>query len=1056
LARFNFFLEQDGHSAMDVDTIKLYLDDPKAAGPWLKSQGIVDKKAGHTNLVEIANQGVTLDLLAIVCELLEKFLPDCPDSDMALRNLNRYWAVSRNPLSMGTLFQRDPETLRVLLQIFSNSQHLSDQLVNDPESLDLIRLSQGMPISREELVGELTAEVDLLKNNALVLGAIRRFKYRETLRIAFGDIIREQSLQTVTRQISFVADAIMEAALLWAWRATETKWGTPRTSDGRRCAVVVLAMGKLGGVELNYSSDIDLIVLFEEDGQTDSPRPIPNTDFFTYLVRDFAKLMTEVTDMGMAYRVDLRLRPEGSRGPLAMSVPNALRYYDSRGRTWERQAMIKARPAAGDLALGQRFLKNLESWIYRRYLSAADISGIKLLKRRIEKRAHKDGIDKRDVKLGLGGIRDIEFVIQFLQLLNGANSPKLHTANTLEAIAQLEQSGCLTHQERMFLEENYAFLRKVEHRLQIMFDLQTHLLPEGSQEMHKLAFRLGFVDTPKQSALEAFESEYNNRTELNRKILDHLLHDAFTDDGENRPESDLVLDPNPSEEQIAQVLGQYGFQDVQRTYRNLCALGEENIRFLSTRRCRHFLASIAPKLLEQIALTPDPDSTLINLDKATTSIGGKGILWELFSFNLPSLQLFVELCAYSPYLYGILTSNPGMIDELMDSLVLDRLPGRKQLGNLLSHLCGATENPERILHSFKNDQILRVGVRDILGKEDILVTTKTLSAIAETCLSEIATREYDRLTEKYGVPMIDPSKGGSSKQSRPCELIILGMGKLGGREMNYHSDLDVVFIYEADGFTQPANSNNISGETTNQHFFFELGQRIIKSASRLTEQGRLYEIDARLRPTGKSGPLAIPLAELERYFLKGDGQLWERQALCKARVVFGSERAAKSAMRTVHRSALNHPWKKADASAIREMRARQVEKATDDDIKRGPGGMVDIEFTVQMLQLKYGRRNANIRSANTLDALHRLHEANLLPDEDYYFFSAGYRALRTVESRLHLISTSGQSRLPEDPTERQRLTHLLGYSGPDCLIDDCLQYQKEIRERFDQIFDKMS
>ena len=505
---------------------------------------------------------------------------------------------------------------------------------------------------------------------------------------------------------------------------------------------------------MNYSSDIDLIFLCENDGATDGPRPVSNLEFFDLVAREIVRLLTEKTELGGVYRVDMRLRPEGARGPMVMGVESALAYYDTRGRTWERQAYIKARPVAGDLSLGNEFLAALWPWVYRRYLSHADISGIKALKRRIEQQTLDLGGGVRDVKTGRGGIRDIEFVIQFLQLLNGGDLPEVRTGNTLEALARLEHAGCLSSLERSILEENYTFLRQIEHRLQIMLDLQTHLLPADHGELHKLALRMGYAATGEHSAMEAFLHDYRGKTGLNRKILDHLLHDAFSDDRQTQAEVDLVLDPDPPPERIDEVLGKYRFRDVRQAYRNLMSLGEERIRFLSTRRCRHFLAAIAPQLLAAIAETADPDSTLVNLDQVSGSLGGKGVLWELFRFNPPSLRLYVELCAYSPYLSGILTGNPGMIDSLMDSLVLDKLPTREGLGRTLAELCRAAEDPDPILQSFKNDQQLCVGVRDILGKDDVQATTGALSDVAESCLAEIAAREQERLVARFGRPHV--------------------------------------------------------------------------------------------------------------------------------------------------------------------------------------------------------------------------------------------------------------------------------------------------------------
>ncbi len=317
------------------------------------------------------------------------------------------------------------------------------------------------------------------------------------MRIAYGDIIRQLSLKTVTNQISYLADAVLEAALHAARRKLLAQRGTPLGPDGRPARFVVLAMGKLGGLELNYSSDIDLLFLYDYDGKTDGQRPITNEEFFDQLARELVRLTTERTELGSVYRVDLRLRPEGERGPMVISMESALNYYDLRGRTWERQALIKARPVAGSRELGEEFLQRLTPWIFRRYLTATDIAGIKALKRRIEQQTRQARADERNVKTGHGGIRDVEFVIQFLQLLNGATLPEVRTANTLEAIARLEQVGCLTNQERSLLEENYSFLRKIEHRLQIMFDLQTHLLPQND-ELRKLALRMDYADKPEK------------------------------------------------------------------------------------------------------------------------------------------------------------------------------------------------------------------------------------------------------------------------------------------------------------------------------------------------------------------------------------------------------------------------------------------------------------------------------------------------------------------------------------------------------------------------------
>ncbi|HZZ28084.1 MAG TPA: hypothetical protein VFE46_08785, partial [Pirellulales bacterium] len=549
--------------SMEIDQLRQYLDHPQEAGRWLGAWKLDDVDRAHAALLRMAVAGIPLDLLANMCEQLAEQLPRLSDPDMALNNLDRFVATVRNPLSIATLFERDREGLPILLQIFSTSQYLSDLLVTDSEAYDLLRMTEGQPVARNVLIDELCSEVAALNDEKGVMTALRRFKRRETLRIAYGDIIRGQRLEIVTAQISYLADAIVEAAYRFARASLERKRGVPRGPDRQRCRFAVLAMGKLGGGELNYSSDIDLIFLYEAEGATDGQRSLANVEFFDRLARDIIKLLTELTPLGAAYRVDLRLRPEGQHGPTVPNLESALHYYDVSGRTWERQAFLKARAAAGDADFGQEFLNRLEPWVYRRYLSRADIAGIKALKRRIEHHVKTEGADLRNVKTGHGGIRDIEFTIQFLQLLSGGDLPELRTGNTLEAIALLEGGGCLTGQERGILEENYAFLRKTEHRLQLMFDLQTHLLPTSNQELRRLAIRMGYSDTPDKPALDAFTADYKQRTVLNRKILDHLLHDAFGEEDKPEPEVDLVLDPDPQPEHISGVLGRYPFHDSQ-------------------------------------------------------------------------------------------------------------------------------------------------------------------------------------------------------------------------------------------------------------------------------------------------------------------------------------------------------------------------------------------------------------------------------------------------------------------------------------------------------------
>ena len=356
------------------------------------------------------------------------------------------------------------------------------------------------------------------------------------------------------------------------------------------------------------------------------------------------------------------------------------------------------------------------------------------------------------------------------------------------------------------------------------------------------------------------------------------------------------------------------------------------------------------------------------------------------------------------------------------------------------------------MHSFKNSQHLRVGVRDILGKDDIRATTAALSDVAQVCLKQIALRQYDRLAVKYGHPTLvaGPLAG------KRCEPVILGMGKFGGREPNYHSDLDVIFVYEGDGSTHHSGRNvrnDTSTTTTNQHFFGEFGQRIVKAAGMVGPHGRLYEVDARLRPTGRSGAMATSFDEFARYFSEGHAQLWERMALCKTRVVFGDPEAADRAMDVVTHAAFGPEWQPEHADEIRRMRLRLQETASVRNLKRGPGGIVDVEFLVQMLQLRHGGEHESIRAPGTLDALDRLLAANLLAEEDYALLADGYRFLRNAEARIRLMNAAGRHEMPEDSDDLEKLARLLRCDRPQQVEDRWRDVSGLIRACFERYVD---
>ncbi len=997
------------------------LSDPTTARLWLGGLGVRDPERGYRDLQDLAASGLPPEAFDGLIGQLASALPRCSDPGMALTNLERFASSGPEGRAAIEALPSDPKTIDVLVQLFSASQYFSELIIRDPSTLDWLR-GGAERRDRQELVDHLWAELIASDSDEADKVAIRRLRHREMLRIVYNDVVKGHPLELTTLDISQLADACVECATRKARRQAVARHGEPIGPDGRPARFVVLALGKLGGEELNYSSDIDLIFLYDHEGATSGDRPISNAEFFARMGGAIVRLLSDHTAMGQAYRVDMRLRPEGDQGPLARSLAATIGYYVSVGRTWERQALIKCRPIAGDATLGSDFLAAIAPFVYRRYLGAAEIGEIKAMKRRIEARTHAAGEDSVEVKTGRGGIRDVEFVVQFLQLLHGGGEPSVRHANTLMAISRLEQIGCLSPEERGIMEDTYRFLRRVEHRLQIMFDRQTHQMPRDHEGQRTLAIRMGYPPaSPWEDRIgpaQRFRADYQAKADLNRKILNHLLHDAFTGDDRTDPAVDLVLDPAPSSGAVASVLARFPFRDVPTAYTNLMALAREDFEFLSQARCRHFLAAIAPRLLEAVAKTPDPDMTLTNLEKVSASLGAKAILWELFSFNPPSLKLFVELCATSQFLCEVLINNPGMIDDLMDSLVIDRAQNASSIKGELADLCRGAEDLAPILSGFRNKEWMRIGVRDILGREPIRDVPRELADVDEAIVGQVARAQWARRIARCGVPRRE-------EDGRRARWSIVGLGKLGGREMNYHSDLDLIFLYDADGRTDGPDS------IPNDQFFAELAQKVIRDLAGSPETGALYRVDTRLRPYGGSGPLAVSLDAFTSYF-SGPAATWERMALTRSRPLFSTGTFRTEVSATI-RDLLTKPGpgREAIAEEVLAMRLKIGDAKGPNELKRGAGGLVDIEFLVQFLQLVHAPESPEILRPNVWDGLDALRRTGLLAFEDHADLRDAYDFLRAVEARLRIVHNRTDVGLPADRDELARLARRLGYERQD-------------------------
>ncbi|KAA5545536.1 glutamate-ammonia-ligase adenylyltransferase [Roseiconus nitratireducens] len=1015
---------------------------------WIDPQRFDHWPTAENHLRSIWNCGAPADLLAMLRDRLQQHFHDMDDLDSTVANLDRFIAASRSPTSLLALFERDEAALPALLQVFATSQTLANRLIADPESFDLMRASDGQPAERKFLVDELVTELGQLESPSRAALAIRKFVSREVIRIAYGEFVRDLSPDSVGRQLAFVADAVLEAAIQFVTRRLAKQVGIPRRIDDRPVQMTVIGLGHLGGKEMGYGNPLELLFLYdaiEEKNQA-------HRDFVDQFARDVIQLVGSDDGAALSFAVDTSFRPLGHDVLIGSSDLTAKR-LESEGRTWQRVALTKARVVAGSPSLGKQFLSRLQPWIFRRFMSRQDFADIRSLRRKLKRRFESEQTDGDDVSVAPGGRDDIELMIQFLQLLHGGDSKSVRVGSTTEAIDALEREKCLTHQEASVLAKGYGRLCRLQHQLSVMFGRYTSCLPHDDLMRRRLAWQLG-VRSPNGVGgdLDRFQSQLRDTFALNRKVLNHLMVDAPQADDADQPEdfaveTELVLDPSPDPELVRQVLSRHSLSDPMRAMDDLTSLATESVRFLSQRRCRHFFASIAPDLLSEIAKTPAPDRTLRTMSEVADSIGGKASLWELLGTNRATMQLMIRLCAATPYLSDILIEMPGMIDELIDSLLMDRLPSAERLDAQSIDLCRRAADIDMVLHGFKNSAHLMIGVRDMLGKEPVEATHRSLSDTAEACVRRVAEYEQERLAVRFGDPV--------DEHGQPAELVALALGKFGGREPNYHSDLDVVFLYTGDGQTQ----RRVGGPRktiTNAQFFNQLTAAIVSRINHSSDYGRLYELDGRLRPTGEEGVLAVSLDQFMQRFQRGLAPLWQRLALCKARVITGSRHVRRRANTALVDTLRMSKWHGAMAGEIRDLRMRMQETAGDENLKRGPGGTVDVELIAQMLTLRNIAECPDILASGTIESLGKLADAERLSHEHAAKLINNYRTLRGVEANLRLMNTPARHELPDDEAMMRDLAFLMQEPDPQMIEALVRQARMINRHIFNEIFDSQT
>lgn len=1002
-------------------------------GQALGEIGIVDPVKADKNIRLLAGRGEGFEAFRKILPHALRCIGDAADPDTALNNWERLVGALRDRRSHFDLLMEKPDTLEILLKIIGASQYLADVLVQSPR-LVYETLHDGSwqePIEPGSPDAGLAARLEEASDYDDALAALREFKQRRMLEVGARDICEKVDVERTLGEMTWVAEVCVQAAFDLAEREVLARYGVPagagnpgKSSPGRATAVV-LAFGKLGGEELNYSSDIDLTFMYSEEGETqggDGRSVVSNREYFTKLAEKCIDALARHTEQGHLFRVDMRLRPMGSKGPLVSSLDAHLYYYESFGEWWERQALLKARPVAGDKDLALSFLDEMRPFIYPKYIDHRGIRELQGLKRRIERLVDNEGLTRTEVKLGRGGIRDIEFTVQFQQLLNGGRHPELRRTNTLAALSALERTGALTQAEFEGLAEAYLFLRRLENRLQIMTNRQLHILPSDAREKEALARGLGYRGSGGRTAAEALEREYSRHTDKVRELFDKFFGKMFAAAGRASPLVDLIQNPEPGESEIEAALGHYGFRDCMAAHDNLRLLAEGSASSPFPSRTRNLFSEIAPALLQHLEQSPDPDMALNNLQRCVAAIGAPSTFYEILSSNPKAVEPLVALSSYSDHLIRLLVNDPGVIDFLLGRRVLEEESSHANIDKALKKFVDVNPDFFEAVQRFKNGELLRIGLRDTLGLAGIAEVTRELSSVAKAVLERVYEQGLERHESRYGRP--------TATDGSPSVMSILGMGKLGGHEINYASDLDVVFVYSAEGQTEGGESEPIS----NQQFFASLAAQVMKKMAELNPYGYLYKMDARLRPDGAQGLLAVSLDSFVEYHRKKSAD-WEKRALTKLRHSAGDAAFGKQlenfVRQTIYSAGFFGPEIVEDATTM----LGKIFDAAEDNahervrIKNAEGGIIEIEFLVQLLQLRHGPGEKKLRTTNTLEALDALLDGGFIPRRDHDDLTATMVFLRRVENRLRLMHDRSLSELPQDADALDKLALRLGLTA---------------------------
>ena len=935
------------------------------------------------------------------------------ESDARLSRLMETWAQSISGQALPPLSEALSTTLP---GVWRASDFVAQSCLRQPEMLTALDASGDL--ERGYAAGEMAARIaDALtevSDEAALAAALRRIRRREMVRIMWRDLTRWASLDETLEDLSALADACIDGALdrLYEWQCAAS--GVPRSADGEAQRMVVLGMGKLGARELNLSSDIDLIFAYAENGETDGRRPLANEQFFTRLGQKLNKALNSQTVDGFVFRVDMRLRPFGDAGPLATSFEFMESYYQSQAREWERYAMIKARVVAGDREAGAELMAMLRPFVYRRYIDFGVIKSLRDMKRLINADLHRKGMDA-NIKLGPGGIREIEFIGQAFQLIRGGRDPALQIRPIQQVLKRLAEKDMIPPRDAEELITAYRFLRDTENRLQAWRDEQTQRLPADDEGRARLALSMGFEDWAGFSAA----------LEKHRARVQHHFEQLFADAGEEReresPLAAVWLRPGSAKscellvgsgydtpEPVAELIGKF------HDSRPVRAMGG---------RGRERLDQLMPKALAAAGRAQSPQLVLERLFAILEAVAGRTAYLDLMVENPSILEQLVRLGDASPWFSAQIARQPLLLDELVDPRELyaprhtDSL--RAELAELLRGVDeGDLEQEMERLRQFASTNRLRVAAADVTGVIPLVVVSDYLTDIAQVVLEQTLRLAWRDLTEKHGTPQgVDGEDSG---------IAVIGYGKLGGIELGYGSDLDLVFLH---GDHDQGAMTDGRRAVYNEVFYARLGQRLVHILTTRTPSGILYEADMRLRPNGNAGAL-VPAIETFDNYQHNEAWTWEHQALIRARFIAGDARVA-ARFEATRRDVLGRPHEvaklRADVREMREKMRESLDKTTQDhfDLKQGRGGITDIEFMVQFCVLRWAHQYPDLLEwTDNIRLLDTLVRHDLLEGAAAVQLANMYRALRAAYHRNALREEPGLIAADDLTEERALVTEM--------------------------------